>query len=175
MFVFKSGYKGLAEIIHIHAADRDAADALALLDKLLHGIAVGVIAHIEPRAVLQTDAVLVFCVDTQNGPVLRKRLAGGTLIREEEGRRSCKGRKPEVRVGIVSPGHQIDRFLLNLSGQLREGPAPGAEQAAVLRGDKSVGAPADAALPSGQILLPPVHLYDLLRRIAVQLFLCHRV
>ena len=42
--LLKAGKKGLPQIVHVHAADGDAADALRLVGKILDAVAGGIVA-----------------------------------------------------------------------------------------------------------------------------------
>ena len=52
----------MAEVVHIHAADRNAAHARSLLGQFVHTVAGGVIAHIQVGGGGKGAVRCVFCV-----------------------------------------------------------------------------------------------------------------
>ena len=100
--------KSLAQIIHVHAADRDAANALTLPGQFFHGIARCIVAHIQPRAVTQPRKAHVFGINAQDRLSLLQCLPCSGLIGKEERRRSAALREFEVRIGYVPIEHKIN-------------------------------------------------------------------
>ena len=60
--LLKTGDERMAEVVHIHAADRNAAHARSLLGQFVHTVAGGVIAHIQVGGGGKAAVRGVFCV-----------------------------------------------------------------------------------------------------------------
>ena len=82
VLLLETGDKGVAEVVHIHTADRNAAHALGLLCQFFHAVAGGVIANIQVGAVSKAGERCIFGIYTRDGLAGSQPFAGRELIRQ---------------------------------------------------------------------------------------------
>ena len=118
----------MAEVVHIHAADRNAAHARSLLGQFVHTVAGGVIAHIQVGGGGKGAVRCIFGVHPQD------RLAGGkTLLRRSPvGRGQVdaaavqRGQRAVIGCRGLTAYHQ-HALVLNFVRKIHKQPAPRAK------------------------------------------------
>ena len=128
VFLLETGDKGVAEVVHIHTADRNAAHALGLLCQFFHAVAGGVIAHIQVGAVSKAGEWCIFGIYTRDGLAGSQPFAGRERIRQGQifaAAVQCRQRAVIGSRGLTA--YYQNARVLDLNGKIYEQFAPRAE------------------------------------------------
>ena len=119
--LLKAGNKGLPQIVHVHAADGDAADALRLVGKILNIVAGGIVAdeQVDGRAERPHQPVL--------GVGAHSVGAEGGVVRERKEPFAAPDARQRKGTGAGRAVDQINRLVLDLCRQVGKPIAPRAE------------------------------------------------